>query len=187
MDIESIRTEMTPNPNAWKFVLPGKVIAEGNATFRKLDEAEGIPLAEALVRIGHVTQAYFFDNYITITQDGDIQWNLLADVIRTKIHDHFDEHDPASIKADANEALETPDTSAIVAMINEVLDQTVRPALQGDGGDLSVVNFDEPTKTLKINYQGACGSCPSATAGTMFAIQNVLQETVDPEIKVVTV
>lgn len=187
MDIATIRTEMTPNPNAWKFILPGKVIAEGNATFRKLDQTEGIPLAEALVRIGHVTQVYFFDNYITITQDGDIDWNLLADVIRTKIGDHFDDHDPAVVKADEHEGPETPETGAVIALINEILNQTVRPALQGDGGDLRVINFDEPTRTLKIHYQGACGSCPSAAAGTMYAIQNILQETVDPEIKVVTV
>jgi Fe-S cluster biogenesis protein NfuA len=39
-------------------------------------------------------------------------------------------------------------------------------------------------KTLFIRYQGACGSCPSSTAGTMMAIQNLIQSEIDEELVV---
>jgi Fe-S cluster biogenesis protein NfuA len=38
-----------------------------------------------------------------------------------------------------------------------------------------------------IHYQGACGSCPSSISGTLYAIENMLREEVDPEIEVVSV
>lgn len=39
--------------------------------------------------------------------------------------------------------------------------------------------------TLKIKYQGACGSCPSAIRGTLSAIENLLKREINPEIEVI--
>ena len=74
---------------------------------------------------------------------------------------------------------------ALLERIDEVLDDRIRPALAGDGGGLEVVGLDG--KTLQIRYQGACGSCPSSIAGTLMAIQNMLQAEVDEELSVVSV
>jgi len=71
---------------------------------------------------------------------------------------------------------------AILAKINLLLDDRVRPALAGDGGGLEVLGLEG--KTLLIRYQGACGSCPSSAAGTLSAIQNLLQSEVDDEMVV---
>ena len=67
--------------------------------------------------------------------------------------------------------------------INAILDQTIRPALQMDGGDLQILEYDD-NKVLRIYYQGACGSCPSSTAGTLKAIENLLKDEFDPGITV---
>ena len=56
--------------------------------------------------------------------------------------------------------------------------------LAGDGGGLEVIAFDG--QTLEISYHGACGSCPSATTGTLRYIEGMLQEEVDPGIRVVS-
>jgi Fe-S cluster biogenesis protein NfuA len=66
--------------------------------------------------------------------------------------------------------------------INAIIDEHIRPFLQRDGGDLQVLAYAD--KTLKIFYQGACGSCPHAALGTLMAIQRVLREKFDPEIVV---
>ena len=67
--------------------------------------------------------------------------------------------------------------------INAVLDDRVRPALAGDGGGLEILGLID--KTLQIRYQGACGTCPSSIAGTLMAIQNLLQTEIDEELTVV--
>jgi len=66
-----------------------------------------------------------------------------------------------------------------------VLDERVRPGLAGDGGGLEILGLED--KRLLIRYQGACGSCPSSISGTMYAIEHMLKEEVDPEIEVVSV
>ena len=69
-----------------------------------------------------------------------------------------------------------------VDKINAILDQTIRPALQMDGGDLNIIEFEG--NTLKVAYQGACGSCPSSTMGTLKAIENILRDEYKPDIVV---
>ncbi|MFZ1519381.1 MAG: NifU family protein, partial [Ignavibacteriaceae bacterium] len=58
-----------------------------------------------------------------------------------------------------------------------------RPALAGDGGGLEVLGLDG--YTVKIRYQGACGSCPSSISGTLMAIEGLLKRDVNPAINVI--
>ena len=66
--------------------------------------------------------------------------------------------------------------------IEEILDRRIRPGLQGDGGDLKVLSYND--NVLLVQYQGACGTCPSSTTGTLEAIRAILQDEYDPEIEV---
>lgn len=66
--------------------------------------------------------------------------------------------------------------------INLLLDQQIRPYLQGDGGDLHVLSLDG--NRLVVHYQGACGTCPSSISGTLRGIENLLR-TIEPDIEVV--
>ena len=68
--------------------------------------------------------------------------------------------------------------------IDKVLDQTVRPFMQRDGGDLKLIKFEN--NVLTISYQGACGGCPHAKMGTLMAIEGALKEGYSPDIKVET-
>jgi len=40
---------------------------------------------------------------------------------------------------------------------------------------------------LYVSYQGACGTCPSSTTGTLMAIEGILREQYNPEIEVIPV
>jgi NFU1 iron-sulfur cluster scaffold homolog, mitochondrial len=68
--------------------------------------------------------------------------------------------------------------------INEILDEQVRPYLQGDGGDLYVLGLSD--NTLTVHYQGACGSCPSSISGTLAGIESLVRQ-IEPEIEVIAV
>ena len=75
------------------------------------------------------------------------------------------------------------DDDPVIAQINELLDERIRPYLASDGGWLEVVSLED--HTLNIRYEGACGSCPSSLTGTLMAIENMIKEEIDPEIEVV--
>lgn len=55
--------------------------------------------------------------------------------------------------------------------IEEVL-ESVRPALQGDGGDVEFVDFKDGVVSLRLI--GACGSCPSSTYTLKLGIERLL-------------
>lgn len=74
--------------------------------------------------------------------------------------------------------------SAEMQKIEEILDRTIRPGLQGDGGDIDLIKYED--KKVYVSYQGACGTCPSSTTGTLMAIEGILKEEMDPEIEVIT-
>lgn len=180
MDEPKILIQSTPNPNALKFVLNRSVKAEGKATYKNPEECHTNPLARILFSIPHVQEVYFFDNYITITQDGSGDWEAIEEQVKAKIIENIGAHDPNFKLAEIKKivAPATPD----IAQIETILDQTIRPALQMDGGDLQILGLNQ--NILTVNYQGACGSCPSSSMGTLKAIENILREEYDPNIVV---
>jgi Fe-S cluster biogenesis protein NfuA len=64
--------------------------------------------------------------------------------------------------------------------VTEVI-ESIRPALQGHGGDVELVGTDED-KTVKVRLQGACHGCPGATMTMKMGIERILKEKV-PEVK----
>ena len=48
------------------------------------------------------------------------------------------------------------------AQLLEAID-AIRPALQVDGGDMRVIEFDEATGRVDIELMGACGGCPMSS------------------------
>ena len=176
--------QSTPNPNALKFVLNTPVKTEGNFTYKSASDCENNPLAAALFGINNaISEVYFFDNYITVTQDGDAQWDDLQEKIQSIILAKIANHDPNfSVEESEKPAMSVPNSSPEVAQIETILNDTIRPALQMDGGDVQVVDYNN--NVLKVFYQGACGSCPSSSAGTLNAIENILKDQFNPEIAV---
>lgn len=71
-----------------------------------------------------------------------------------------------------------------IKKIEEVLNAGIRQGMRADGGDLEIIGYDQEKKILTIKYQGACGSCPMATMGTLMAIQRELRQNFDAEIEV---
>ncbi|EGO4877507.1 iron-sulfur cluster assembly scaffold protein NifU [Campylobacter lari] len=74
--------------------------------------------------------------------------------------------------------------------VEAVLDSDVRPMLHGDGGDLEVIDIqksDNKNIDIYIRYLGACSGCSSGSGATLYAIENILQEELSPNIRVIPV
>jgi Fe-S cluster biogenesis protein NfuA len=82
----------------------------------------------------------------------------------------------------SKEAAESSDPRLI--LINQMLDEQVRPYLLADGGGLKVLSLED--NKLKVHYQGACGTCPTATTGTLYAIESMVKR-IDPNIEIESV
>ena len=181
--------EPTPNPNAMKFVLREPLTWGVSRSFDSAEQAQGDSLAAALFDIQHVTNVFYVDHWITVTQDGASDWQDLLRKLAVPIREAPSaDADTAryAAQADTGAALQNlPDADRDrLSRINEVLDQQVRPYLQGDGGDLYVVGIEG--NRLMVHYQGACGSCPSSISGTLAGIESLLRP-IEPDLEVIAV
>ncbi len=120
------------------------------------------------------------DRFVTVNKEAGSEWSDLIDPICEVIEEVKLEPEAAGPAAAG------PDASADEKLrrIHELLDARIRPGLAGDGGGLEVISFDGDT--LQISYHGACGSCPSASSGTLRYIEGMLQEEVDPNLRVIS-
>jgi len=57
--------------------------------------------------------------------------------------------------------------------------EAIRPALQADGGDISLVDVDEETGVVSVKLVGACGSCPASTMTLKAGIERILKDRVE--------
>jgi NifU-like protein len=71
--------------------------------------------------------------------------------------------------------------------IEKVIDENIRQMLVMDGGDMEVIDLKENGENLDvyITYLGSCSGCASSSTGTLFAIENVLKEKCDQNIRVI--
>lgn len=180
-----VRVQPTPNPNALKFVVNAPVKMDGKATFTRPSEAVGIRLAEDLFRIEGVRQLHFFENVVTVTYADDADVETLRLEVTAVLQSRMPVHDPNFLMEEDRKRIDRSKLPPDIQRIEEILDNTVRMYLQGDGGDIEVLGLNN--KQLEVRYQGACGTCPSSTSATLDAIQGILQEQFDPEIQIIPV
>lgn len=64
--------------------------------------------------------------------------------------------------------------------ILEVVNNNIRPALNADGGDISVVSLEG--NVLSVSLHGACCGCPHAAATLQNAVQATLHKMVSPDL-----
>ena len=179
--------EDTPNPNAVKFTLFEPLTWGITRSYENAEQAKDDALACALFNIAHVSNVFYVDKWITVTQDGGADWPALVRLVAVPIRAApAAEAQTAATVAAASHAyadLSPADRQRLDA-INTLLDEQIRPYLKSDGGDLHVIDLDG--NQLSVHYQGACGTCPSSISGTLRGIENLVKS-IEPDIEVVAV
>ncbi|MDD2896952.1 MAG: iron-sulfur cluster assembly scaffold protein [Aliarcobacter sp.] len=113
--------------------------------------------------------------------------DILADMLAER------EQEKLKTAADASAAGElTFDKMTLVQRIktiDSVLDSDIRPMLVMDGGNMEIIDIKEnlPHYDLYIRYLGSCSGCSSGSSGTLFAIESVLQQKIDENLRVLPI
>ena len=74
-----VRVQPTPNPDAFQFILNGKVMGDGTKTFDSPDDAGNDPLAKALFDIFGIQSIYLKESFVTITKSNTVGWHTLME------------------------------------------------------------------------------------------------------------
>lgn len=185
-----IHVEPTPNPLAFKVVLDQKVTTSGSRHYGKKEEAFANPFVARFFDIHGVQSVFIMDNFMTLNKTPGGIWDyiffqtneiLMSTPAITPVAGEGERSVGATFIPTEFDKLTSEEK---LSVINQVIDENIRPGLARDGGGLELLGLDE--NILKVRYQGACGSCPSSTAGTLNYISNLLQSRVSPHLTIIT-
>lgn len=176
-----IQTEQTPNDASLKFI-PGVPVMGadgGSAEFLDTRSALASPLALRLMGVDGVTAVFFGPDFVTVSKDGETAWPVLKPEIYSILMEHFSAQAPLFRSDEERAAAGPQDTRVLdtdsdtVAMIKELLDTRVRPAIMEDGGDIEYRSFDEDG-IVRLKLKGSCRGCDSSTVTLKSGIERML-------------
>ena len=179
-------TEQTPNPESIKYVL-NRLLYKGTAEFKDAEAAkEWSPLAALLFEFPYVKNVYISNNFVTITKEFNYGWEEILlpvkEAIKKSVQDGVV---PVNDGFEASKATQSlggvpieGDNPEIATRIKELIDTYVKPAVEGDGGNIEFRSFNNGG--VSVLMQGSCG-CPSSTVTLKAGIEGMLKRMV-PEV-----
>ena len=186
-----IQTEETPNPESLKFI-PGRIVLDvdeggevGNGFYATRSDKEEIarsPLAKQLFAVDGVKSVYLGNDFVTVTKFAENQWMHVKTRVFSALMDFYQSNQPAVSKvAVVTDTTIFDDDDEVVAMIKELLESRIRPAVQEDGGDIRYVSFEPESGLVTVKLAGSCVGCPSSSVTLKNGVENMLMHYI-PEV-----
>ena len=186
-----IQTEETPNPESLKF-LPGRTVLDveeggevGNGFYATRTDKEEIarsPLAKQLFAVEGVKSVYLGNDFVTVTKFAEHHWMHIKTRVFSALMDFYQSNEPAVTSAAiVTDTTILDDDDEVVAMIKELLESRIRPAVQEDGGDIRYVGFEPETGLVTVRLAGSCVGCPSSAVTLKNGVENMLMHYI-PEV-----
>ncbi|MAO71407.1 MAG: NifU family protein [Flavobacteriales bacterium] len=192
----SIYAESTPNPEVMKFV-SNRMLADKSLEILNPSESKKIPIAYELFKLPFVKSIFISSNFVSITKTEDVEWQDIALQLRTYITDFLNsieiinhtESITTTIKENSESVKEVKieeetEFEGSEKEIADLLDEYIRPAVEGDGGSITLHSFKDGI--VSVTLSGACNGCPSSTVTLKQGIEGLLKQKMgDKIVKVV--
>ena len=188
----SIYAESTPNPEVMKFV-SNRMLADKSIEFLTDDDAKQIPMIYKIFSLEYVESVFLSSNFISIKKKNDIEWGEVLIEIRNFITTLLNEDDIQNytenvIVKEKEEVKLSPKNKQAKNKrsdeeneIIQILDEYIRPAVEGDGGAIEFDSFSEGI--VKVVLKGACSGCPSSTLTLKSGIESLLIQKLGDKVK----
>ena len=188
----SIYAESTPNPEVMKFV-SNRMLADKSIEFLTNDDAKQIPMIHKIFSLEYVESVFLSSNFISIKKKNDIEWGEVLIEIRNFITTLLNEDDiqnytediivkeKEEVKLSPKNKQANNKRSDEENEIIQILDEYIRPAVEGDGGAIEFDSFSEGI--VKVVLKGACSGCPSSTLTLKSGIESLLIQKLGDKVK----
>lgn len=185
----SLYSEATPNPRVMKFTANRMLVDQNIYEFNNRAEAVASPLALELFGFPFVDSVFISNNFISITKkENAIEWSDIILEMREFIRDFLmdgglvinENASPKAGKTVTHKEELKREFSDIEKKIADLLDEYVRPAVEQDGGFISLKKFEKGVVTVSL--QGACSGCPSSSMTLKSGIEGLLKREMPEEI-----
>ncbi|MEN0058626.1 MAG: NifU family protein [Bdellovibrio sp.] len=171
--------EPTPNPATMKFLLHRSLLQDG-FDCPNAQEAERSPLAAKIFGFPWTSSVYIGTDFITVTKQDWVDWELLAQPLSGLIQEHLDRNEPVLIQWEEAQDEDALHDSPLVRNIKSVLNREIRPVVALDGGDIVYNKFENGV--LFLHMKGACAGCPSSRVTLKEGVEVRMKE-LFPEIQ----
>ena len=168
-EMYQIYAEMTPNPAVMKFV-SNKLLIDGFVEVKSREDSTEVPLAKAIFNEFEFAKEIFIsDNFVAVTKNVSVEWHEVMVTVRAFIAEYLQNGgEICNLEPQKHESpvenIINRDYTETEQKISDILNEYVAPAVEGDGGKISLIEYDEKSKTARMLLQGACSGCPSSTA-----------------------
>jgi NifU-like protein len=164
---------------------PSKVICSCSQATRDeiVDAIKSFDLVSIEEIAGYTGAGAFCSKCIAPTPDHS-QDEYLIDILKSTRQEMEQESAKSSLDISKDFKEMTPEEKKLA--IEKVIDEYIRAMLVMDGGDMEILDIKENGEhtDLYIRYLGACSGCASASTGTLFAIEGILKQKLNPNIRV---
>jgi len=130
------------------------------------------------------------ENYVSVTKYEVADWEEINMQLREFIRDYLaDGKDVVTAEAiqKSKETVEQKTTGTdyddTSLQIIDILEEYVKPAVAGDGGNILFQSYEEESGTVSVILQGACSGCPSSTFTLKNGIETMLKNMMGEKIK----
>ena len=172
-----VQTEITPNPNALKFIPGKKVSNSGPYEITKKDDIKN-KLVRNRLSVSGVEGVFLGEDFISVNKNHLTKWDDVKHIVVSLINDFYS--DGNEIVIDENLTESSHDLKEIEQKIVKILDEKIRPAVARDGGDITFKTFEDGVVTVEL--KGSCSGCPSSVMTLKQGVQNLLCHYI-PEVK----
>jgi Fe-S cluster biogenesis protein NfuA len=191
----SIYVESTPNPKVMKFV-SNRMLADKNLEFLTENDAKKIPMIYKIFSLPFVESIFLSTNFISIAKINSVEWEDITLELRNFITRILNEDEiknysenieivkkpkPDSTTTKKEKIEIRTEFSDLENNIIGLLDEYIRPAVEGDGGAIEFDSYDNGI--VKVILKGACSGCPSSTATLKQGIESLLIQKLGNVIK----
>jgi Fe-S cluster biogenesis protein NfuA len=179
---------MTPNPVTMKFVLNFLLIEEEGKSieFRTKEKAAVSPLAKKIFEFPFVNGVFIASNFVTVTKDESCEWDEVIPEIKELIKTQLATGEPlltGELITEESE-MQVNISGDIEQKIISLLNDYIRPAVEGDGGTIQFKSFESGTVTVTL--KGSCHGCPSTNTTLKQGVENLLRKMLSEVEKVIT-
>ena len=174
-----VQTQITPNPNAIKF-LPGQAVSN-NGSYEITDKnTVNNDLIRNILSINGVVGVFLGSDFISVNKKENVNWEDVKHIVISLINEYYQSGNKFVIDKDFDETESKKDLIDIEKEIIKVLDSKIRPAVAKDGGDIKFKEFKDGIVTVQL--QGSCSGCPSSTMTLKQGVENILRHYI-PDVK----
>ncbi|MDH3321584.1 MAG: NifU family protein [Flavobacteriaceae bacterium] len=187
--IVEVYAESTPNPNVQKFVT-NKLLSNKHIELSNRADAQDVPLALELFDFPFVKEIFISDNYVSIQKTNDLDWFEVNNTIRDFIKEYLQSdrrivsssYQQKTVAAKDEQIKYQPTNDSVSKEIIAVLEEYIKPAVAGDGGNIQFLSYIPETKEVNVILQGACNGCPSSTITLKNGIEATLKQVLPGKI-----